>query len=184
MSCIGRCLPVIAALAFLGDPAPAQDKKPPVIGEMIVQTIPKRHYVYGAIDTDFKSMGKPVGETIGSIIKNVTDNKLALVGPVMHFYYGAPHTKPDKPFKMETGFFVQGGSKGIGDFKVRELPEFKCATILYVGPGAKIGEAWVKLYSSVKDNELKTTGEERELYLYYEGPDSVNNIVQVMVGVK
>ena len=72
----------------------------------------------------------------------------------------------------------------IGDFKVRELPKFKCATILYTGPGPRIGEAWVKLYKAIGDKGLTPTDEERELYLYWEGVDSPNNIVQVMVGVK
>src|SRR5262249_34921981 len=134
--------------------------------------------------TDFKSMGKPVGETLGSLVKTVAGNKLPLFGPVMHVYEGAPHRTPDKGFKMATGVFVQDGAKGIGDFKVRELPKYKCATLLYVGPGARIGDAWQKLYKSVNDKGLTPTDEEREIYLYFEGIDSPNNIVQVMVGVK
>ena len=129
-------------------------------------------------------MGKPIDENLSGMIKTVSERKLPLLGPVMHFYYGAPHRAPDKGFKMETGYFVTEGSKGIGDFKVRELPKFKCATILYTGPGPRIAEAWVKLYKAIGEKGLTPTDEERELYLYWEGVDSPNNIVQVMVGVK
>ncbi|MBI1830830.1 MAG: GyrI-like domain-containing protein [Planctomycetes bacterium] len=184
MLSIARLLPAIAALALLADAVPAQEKNAPVIGELMVQTIPAKSYVYGGIETDFKSMGKPIGETLGGLIKLAGENKLPLTGPVMHFYYGAPHTAPDKGFKMETGFFVQPGSKLSDDFKVRELPRYKCATILYVGPATRIGDAWQKLYKSVRDRGLTPTDEEREVYLYWEGVDSPNNIVQVMVGVK
>jgi effector-binding domain-containing protein len=184
MAYIARLLSLLVALVFLADAARAQEKKAPVIGEMMLQTIPPKSYVFGSVETDFKSMGKPLGETLGSLIKTASDNKLSLTGPVMHFYYGAPHTAPDKSFKMETGWFVQPGTKLPGDFKVRELPKYKCATILYVGPGLRIGEAWQKLYKSVNDKGLTPTDEEREIYLYWEGVDSPNNIVQVMVGVK
>ncbi len=184
MSSIARRLPLLAALAFLADAAPAQEKNEPTIGTMMVQTIPARHYFYGSIETDFKSMGKPISATLGSMIKGASENKQPLLGPVMHYYYGAPHTAPDKEFKMETGFFVTEGTKPPGDFKVRELPKFKCATILYIGPATRIGDAWQKIYRSISDKGLTPTNEEREAYLYWEGVDSPNNIVQVMVGVK
>jgi effector-binding domain-containing protein len=103
----------------------------------------------------------------------------------MHYYYGAPHQNPEKGFKMETGWFVPEGTEALGDFKVREVPKFKCATMLYVGPANhRIGEAWQKLYDAIRARGLTSTDEERELYLYWEGPDSANNIVQVQVGVK
>ena len=176
-------LGAVVTILLHADGVLAQEKNP-IIAEMIVQNIPAKHYVHGSIETDFKSMGEPVGKTLTSLIKTASENKLPLVGPVLHFYYGAPHQSPDKAFKMETGFFVQEGLKMPGDFKVRELPKFRCVTILYTGPGLRIGDSWQKLYRSIGDKGLTTTGEEREVYLYWEGVDSPNNIVQVMVGVK
>lgn len=162
----------------------AAQRTEPTIGALIVQTIPVKHYVSGSIETEFKSMGEPVGKTLTAIINAGKEKKLVLPGPVLHFYYGAPHRDPAKTFKMETGFFVPEGIKTVGDFKVRELPEFKCATILYVGPAPRIGDAWQALYRSLGAKGLTPTDEERELYLYWEGVDSPNNIVQVQVGVK
>jgi len=184
MSLIPRRMAMLVAFSLLANVASAQEENNSVMGELMLQTIPAKGYVYGSFDTDFKSMGKPVGETLGTIIKAAGENKIPLTGPVMHFYYGAPHQAPDKGFKMETGFFVFPGTKLSDEFKVRELPKYKCATILYVGPTARIGDAWQKLYKSVNDRGLTPTDEEREIYLYWEGVDSPNNIVQVMVGVK
>lgn len=162
-----------------------QDKNPtPKIGELIVQTIPAKHYVCGSSETDFKSMREPVVKTLTALGDGAKEKKLGLHGPVLHFYYGAPHRSPDKAFKMETGFFVPEGTKAVDNFKVRELPQFKCASILYVGPGPRIGDAWQALYRSLGAKGLTPTDEERELYLYWEGVDSPNNIVQVQVGVK
>lgn len=165
--------------------AQAQEKdREPTIASMIVQTIPAKQYIFGSIETDFKNMGKPVVATLTALGEKSREEKKALFGPVLHYYYGAPHRAPDKAFKMETGFFAPDGVKDIGDFKVRELPAFKCASVLYVGPGTRIGDAWQNVYRSLRAQGLTATDEERELYLYWEGVDSPNNIVQVQVGVK
>jgi effector-binding domain-containing protein len=183
-----RHLPVAGLAIFLSTAsaillrpgsAPGQE-----IGEMILQTIQARHYVYGTIETDFKSMGQPIVKTLSALIKEAQENKVVLTGPVLDIYYGVPHQDPTKKFKMETGFLLQEPRKSVGDFKVRELPEFHCATILYVGPAPRIGEAWQKLHRSIQARGLTPTDDERELYLYWEGVESRNNIAQVQVGIK
>ena len=184
---VALTLPALLGAALLGSSkAPAQKEKDaaPKIGEVIVQTIPAKHYVFGTIETDFKSMGEPIGKTLAALMEAASENRVGLHGPVIHFYYGAPHQAADKPFKMETGWFVPEGTKEVGKFKVRELPKFKCASILYVGPATRIGDAWQELHRSLKAKGLTPTDEERELYLYWEGVDSPNNIVLVQVGVK
>ena len=179
---IGACFSVPV---FLGDLAFAQDKEhQPTIGKMVVQTISAKHYLQGGFETDFKSMGEPVVKTLTELIEEAKENKVGLHGPVMHFYYGAPHRDPDKRFEMETGFFVAENSPAVGTFERRELPAYKCATILYIGPATRIGDAWQQLYRSVRNHGLTPTEEERELYLFWEGVDSPNNIVQVQLGVE
>lgn len=176
---------LVGSVSFYPRGASGQEETiTPKIGELIVQVIPPRHYVFGSFETDFKSMGEPVVKTLTALGNGAKEMKVGLHGPVLHFYYGAPHTTPAKAFQMETGFFVPEETRAVGDFNVRELPQFKCASILYVGPGPRIGDAWQKLYRSLRAEGLSPTDEERELYLYWEGVDSPNNIVQVQVGVK
>jgi effector-binding domain-containing protein len=129
-------------------------------------------------------MGEPVGKTLKAMIEAAREDKRGLLGPVVHFYYKAPHRAAERGFDMETGFFVPEGAKGVGAFTVRELPAFRCATLLYIGPAPRIGDAWQKLYRAIADKGLTPTDEERELYLYWEGVEAPNNIVQVQVGVK
>jgi len=178
--CISGCVSMVSS-----DSTFAQEKKhQPNIGKMVVQTISTKQYVQGGFETDFKSMGEPVVKTLTELMDTAKENKVGLYGPVMHYYYNAPHRNPDKRFKMETGFFVPEGSPSIGAFKRRKLSTFQCATILYIGPASRIGDAWQQLYRSVRDQGLTPTDEERELYLYWEAVDSPNNIVQVQLGVK
>ena len=183
-SCV-TCVCASVALMFCSGSVFAQDKKRQLtIGKMVVQTIPATHYLQGGFETDFSSMGEPVGKTLTELMTAAKENKVGLHGPLIDFYYGAPHRDPSKRFRMETGFFVPADSPAVGRFKVRELPTFKCATILYIGPAPRIGDAWQELYRSVRAQGLIPTDEERELYLYWEGVDSPNNIVQVQLGVK
>jgi hypothetical protein len=177
---------VTIVLGSAGTTARAQNAdNAPVIGEMIVQTIPPRQYVFAKIETDFASMGPPIVQALRGIDAAAREQKLSLWGPTMHYYYKAPHRSPSEPFTMETGQFVPDDVKAIGKYEVRELPEFKCASLLYVGTiGPSIGDAWQALYRGVRAKGLKPTDEERELYLYWEGVDSPNNVVQVQVGVE
>lgn len=183
-SCV-ICVYASVAVMFCGRSVTAQGKnRQPTIGKMVVQTIPPTHYLQGGFETDFSSMGEPVGKTLTELMIAAKENKVGLHGPLVHLYYGAPHRDPRKRFRMETGFFVPADSPAVGRFKVRELPTFKCATILYLGPAPRIGDAWQELYRSVRAQGLIPTDEERELNLYWEGVDSPNNIVQVQLGVK
>ena len=106
-----------------GSHRPKEDSAPK-LGEMIIQTIPATHYVFGSFDTDFKGMVGPVVKTLTALRTAGKDDKVGLYGPVLHYYYGAPHQAPDKTFRMETGFFVSEGVKTVGSFQVRELPKF------------------------------------------------------------
>jgi effector-binding domain-containing protein len=181
---------VVAAVLLCGwlctQPAIAQPEKSlTTIGKMILQTIPERKYLSANIDdTNFARMGEPVVRTLTAIGEAAKENRILLHGPVLHYYYGAPHTALNKPFKMETGFLFPERAEAVGEFKARTLPSYKCASILYVGPARQIGDAWQELYRSVRGQGLTPTNEERELYLYWEGADSLNNIVQVQVGVQ
>jgi len=178
--CAAICVPI-----FISNTAVAQEEEhQPTIGKLVVQTIPAKHYLQGEFETDFQSMGEPVVKTLTELMEAARENKIGLHGPVIHYYYGAPHRDPEKRFKMETGFFVPAETADVGAFKLRELPAFKCATMLYIGPATRIGDAWQELYRSARGQGLTPTDEERELYLYWEGVDSPNNIVQVQLGVK
>lgn len=184
----------LAALIASIVAASAQEKKAPEpagaaamapsIGEMIVQTIPAKAYFAAPIDTDFKSMGQPIVKNLTAMQSAAKDIQLVLTGPVVHVYEKAPHRSPEKPFRMRTGWFVPEQLKKVGPYPVQVLPEFRCASLLYVGPGAKIGEGWQRLYRAALDKGLDLTGEERELTLYWEGVDSPNNVVQMQIGIK
>ena len=61
--------------------------------------------------------------------------------------------------------------------QIRWLPPFHCATVLYTGSLQHLGEALGRLDQAMKEQGLKSTGEYREQYLYWEDDQSPNNVM-------
>ena len=85
---------------------------------------------------------------------------------------------------MQVGMPVKEGATAFGDFKVRKTAEFKCATILLTGSLAHLSEAYERLMGEMEKAKLVPIGESREAYLYWEGAESPNNVVQIQMGIK
>jgi len=64
-----------------------------------------------------------------------------------------------------------------GEVQIRWLPPFHCATALYTGSVQHLGEALGRLDQAMKEKGLKSTGEYRERYLYWEDDQSPNNVM-------
>jgi hypothetical protein len=178
---------VLAALALMSGAqrAAAQEAAgEPIIGEMFLETIPARRYLCAELETDFAGMGPPLIEKLTAMIEGAREAKVSLLGGTVHVYHGAPHRTPDMTFRMETGFFVWDGEVGFGDFEVRELPELRCASLIYVGPVTRLGDAWQAIYRAARARGLTPTEDERELTLYWESAESPNNVFQVQLGVQ
>ena len=77
---------------------------------------------------------------------------------------------------------VLDGTEAQGDFKVRRLEPFKCATVLYGGPISSIPKAYEKVFGGL--GGATPTGETREYYFHFEGVESPNNVQLVAVGLK
>ena len=173
-----------------GDENPAAEGPKPstiTIGEMRVQTIPAMTYFCTPAETTFAKMGEPVKAAFDRLFSAAADAKLLLVRPTMLTYQGNPHFDPQKTFKMEIGIIVGEDTKlpdAGEDLKVRKTEPFKCATILYTGTVDQQGQAYQKLIPAMKAAGLTPTGEEREMCLYWEGPESTNNIFMMMIGIK
>lgn len=53
------------------------------------------------------------------------------------------------------------------------------ATAYYTGSVKHMGQAAGKLYEIMMANNLRPTNQYREIYLYWEGPESPNNVVEI-----
>jgi effector-binding domain-containing protein len=64
------------------------------------------------------------------------------------------------------------------------VPAAKFATMLYTGSTANIAKVYEKLMPAVAKAGLTPAGDFREMYIYWERPDSLNNVIQVQVELK
>jgi hypothetical protein len=92
--------------------------------------------------------------------------------------------EPDKAFKLQIGFPVKPGAAAPAGAKVRKLDSIRAATVVYTGSLQNIGQAVTQFYSDVAAAGLKPTGEYRESYVYWEGPESTNNVIIIQAAVK
>ncbi len=98
------------------------------------------------------------------------------IGPVVLRYGTQPGAGADV-WWMEAGYPVRPGTPAAPGTVVRDLPAFRCATLLYSGSLAHMGIAHERLTSGIRAAGLRAGAEGREWYLYFEGDDSPNNVM-------
>ena len=190
---MGRAIVCLAALSLFTTLAraaeppkagakPAAAKSDFLLGEIRTVTLPPMTFIYGASPTSFEKIMEPIAKWMPVLGQAINEKKAVPAGSGMFVYKNV--TGPDKPFDIEIGWVVADGTQAVGELKVRKTDAFKGAGVLLQGPANKIGEAYHKLMADTAAKKLQTTGEARELYLYWEGADSPNNVVWVLVGVK
>jgi effector-binding domain-containing protein len=169
---------------------PAEKKAPAaagaaefLVGEMQVQNLPEMNYVYGSAETTFEKIGDVVNKYIPMLTKGLVEGQLRSGGCAMFIYKGVTEDM-SKPFTLEIGWCVPPEAKAFGELKARKVKAAKCATMLYTGSLANIAKIYEKLMPAVKAAGLTPTGDAREMYLYWENPESANNVIQVVIEVK
>jgi len=164
-------------------PAPPTEASP-LVGELRVRTMAPVTFAYIEVETTFDRLGDAIGEALPKLNEASDAGRAKIAGPFGLYYPKGAHAQPDKPFPVQIGHVVREGSTGGGGVKVRKAEPFKCATVVYTGPVAEIGQSYQKLFPAVAAAGLKPSGEERELTLYFESAESPNNVLLIQVGVK
>lgn len=151
------------------------------VTEVAVRTMGSQTILYQEIETTLADLGTAIGPILEGLEKLVKEKKVVYGGSTIFVYQGATDD-PAKKFKLQVSFAVLDGTVAQGDFKVRKLEPFKCATVLYGGPISAVAKAYEKVYGGLAGNI--PTGETREYYLHFEGVESPNNVEIIAVGIK
>ncbi len=139
-------------------------------------------FFHTTVKTTYEKMDI-VGPIIEDLMKAVKEKNIDADGMVAFIYQGAS-IEPGKEFELSIGMTVSAGTEGFDKWQVKDLPVFKCATVMHSGHLKSIGLAYQKLFPELFAKGLQPTGESREFYMYWEGEDSDNNVMLVQVGVK
>jgi predicted transcriptional regulator YdeE len=178
-----------SAGSVLAGPAtqPAQKDAPPadesVISKMRVQEFKAQTYLFAETQTTLAEIGPVVTDLMAKLHAAVKDGHVNVTGPAIFVYQGATQDM-NKPFTLQVGFSVAPETKPVAEFNVRPLDKLKSATVLYSGPVAQVGAAYQQVFTDLFAAGLEPTGETREYYLYWEAPESPNNVELIQVGVK
>jgi effector-binding domain-containing protein len=154
-----------------------------LVGEMHLQDLPEMNYVYGSSETTFDKMLDVINKYVPMITKGIEEGQLRSGGSAMFVYKGMTEDM-SKPFTLEVGWCVPPNAKAFGELKVRKVKAARCATMLYTGSVANMSKVYEKLMPAIKAAGLAPAGDMREMYLYWENPESANNVIQVQVEVK
>lgn len=200
--CSSACLFALALLltprgSANADPSPqAKDKAPAAaaptakaekkdyhLSPMIVKDIKAiEAFISGESETTRTDMMEALGKTFFALMEKEGENGTVFDYPAIFVYQGASG-EPDKKFKLSTGYPVKAGAKAIGDFKVNKLEGYRCASVYYTGSLTHIGDAYSELFTQLIKAGHKPTGQSRELYLFWDGEDSPNTVVEIQVGI-
>jgi effector-binding domain-containing protein len=179
-----------SAVTFYADDKPAAkadvppvDKGAAMIGEPREQTLDSRTILFASRETTFDKLLDTINDILPKLMAACRENKTPVAGSVIFIYHGVNPTD-NKPFTLDIGIVVEPEAKAAGDFKIRKLERFKCDTILLSGPVSAMSQAYEKLMPAVMAKKHEPVGEVREAYLYWEGPESPNNVVQIQIGIK
>ena len=175
---------VLVGLLFVGA-GPATEPATPdsITSEMHVQEFPACTYLYASQETTIAQMGPVIAEIMTRLGEAIQEGQVRVVGAPIFVYKGATGDM-NKPFQLDIGFPVAEGTQGNDDLKVRTLDKYRCATVIYSGPVAQIGQAYQKVFTDLMEAGLKPSGDSREMHFYWESAESPNNVVLIQIGVQ
>ena len=102
----------------------------------------------------------------------------------MQFLYHNCTEDMEKEFDLEIAVLVNPDKPYKGDYQVKELGNFKCASFRYKGSIDKIGvNGYEKFLPQVIASGNIPNSNFREVYHQWESPESENNIVEIQIGI-
>jgi len=152
------------------------------VGPMRVQTLSGFTYLYESKEITHDQIPATIGELVGNVMAALKEANVQTLGGEIAIYKQA--TEAGKPFTLEGGFSVPAESKAVGDLKVRKVEPFRGATMIYSGSIGRLWDGIQKLQQEMARAGLKSNGEYREYYLYWEDVNSPNNVMLLAFGIE
>jgi len=153
-----------------------------VISPMRVQDMRATTYLYASVETTLSEMAEPIRTTMEAFEQAIRGGEVPVDGPPLFIYHGVT-PDPTNKFTLEMGFPVRDDAREVGEFKLKSLEPFHCATVIFSGPVTSTAQAYHQAFADLAGAGLQPTGEIRESYLLWEGMESVNNITLIQIGV-
>ena len=180
---------LVLALGTVGRADLGPDTRPSggTLGNVRIQTLRPYTYAFVSTQTTLNKVADAVGALMPTIDAAIDAGKLRPTGPTVLTYHGSSED-PNKEFTLDVGVIVKDGTPKPEGIEIVTVGPSVCATVIYAGPMDQIGQAYGKLYgeqaygklrAEIGRRRLRPTDISREVYLFWEGRESANNIIQV-----
>ncbi len=133
--------------------------------------------------TTIPKVQETVAAKFGPMGKTAKAAGVGFEGPAIFIYRGSTGDM-EQPFDLTMGMPVTADAKDVGEYKVAKLPGYQCLSTYYTGDITHLGEAWGKFSGQAMQRGAQPTGDSREVYLFWEGPDSPNNVLELQIGIE
>jgi hypothetical protein len=153
-----------------------------IISQMRVQTMREQPFFYVVSrPTMMSGLDEELDLLIPKLEAAQAEAHVGDGAPVIVRYF--PADTPDV-YLMETGIPVKAGTAPAGEAQVKTLPLYRCASLLYWGSLAHIGQAYEALMQAMREAGLEQTGEGREWHYHFEGDASPNNVIGLHMEIR
>ena len=150
----------------------------PTVADVRIQSLKPYTYAFVSTQTTLNKLQDAIAQLMPPLDAAIDAGKLHVVGPVIFTYHGASEDR-DKTFTLDIGLIVKDGTVAPAGIQVTTVGPLHCATLICSGPTSRLGPAYGKLYGEIGRRGLEPTDISREVYLYWEGQESDNNLIQI-----
>jgi effector-binding domain-containing protein len=151
--------------------------------KMEIKTLEPVHVLCTEVTTTLKEIKAYVGSTPADLYAEAAQCGLTPAGPQHWVYTGMTTNDPDHEFHLLIGLPVTGGGQSE-QYQQKELPVFKCATMIHNGSWNDLGFTYKQLFGALIQQGFIPTGTCREVYLVVDMENPQNNITEVQAGIK
>jgi effector-binding domain-containing protein len=182
---------VIGALCLWSIPAISQTQPPiqkpnpatvvdtqPSIGPMRVRLLPAFSFLYAMRNTTLNTIGPTADAEIAKLLAAMKANGIQPVGPAVLIYHSMTGDRNQK-FDLDIGMQVADNAVAPQGYQLSHKAAAHCATVLFGGSVADVGQAYRDLFTNLSTRDLIPTGETREYYLTWDGGGSPNNVIWI-----
>ncbi len=177
----GLMLVIVGGIALAGDTS-GQMEADFVTTPMRVQTLRGFSYLYQSKELVQAQLPMTFSDLTGQVTSGMKEANIQPLGGLIAIYRDANDMA--KPFTLECGFSVPSATQTVSDLKLRKLEPFHAATMIYSGSMGYIDERIQQLQEAMTRAGLKSNGEYREYYLYWEDISSPNNVTMLAFGLE
>lgn len=108
---------------------------------------------------------------------------MTVSGPWMFVYRNLPHDR-DTPCEIEFCLPVRTELAYHGEHVLKTLADTTCATHIYQGPLDGLFNGYAALLQAVASQGCRLSGESREVYHCWHGPQAVDNQVEILFALE